>query len=86
VLAEALRNATKHGHPSVVNVRVRRADGAFVLEVVNDGADGAQSESGGGMGLRLAALEALQHGGVLEFGAPDHGSWRIRLMVPMEVA
>jgi len=84
VLAEALRNATKHGDPSLVNVRVTRADGAFVLEVVNDGAAGAQS--GGGMGLRLAALEALQHGGVLEFGAPDPGSWRVRLMVPMDVA
>jgi signal transduction histidine kinase len=82
VLAEALRNAAKHAHPSRVRVRVARSNGAFVLEVANDGADEATSQ-GGGMGLRLAAFEALQHGGVLEFGAPVAGVWRVRLMVPM---
>jgi signal transduction histidine kinase len=80
VLAEALRNAAKHAQPTRVRVRVARADGAFVLEVANDGA--GEAEGGGGMGLRLAAFEALQHGGVLEFGAPVAGVWRVRLMVP----
>jgi signal transduction histidine kinase len=84
VLAEALRNAMKHGEPSKVDVHVLRADGAFVLEIVNDGAGSARY--GGGMGLRLAALEALQHGGMLEFGAPVPGSWRVRLVLPMDVA
>jgi signal transduction histidine kinase len=84
VLGEALRNVAKHANASTIGVRVERMDGAFVLEVVNDGATGSQS--GGGMGLRLAALEALQHGGVLEFGTPDPASWRVRLMVPLEVA
>ncbi len=84
VLAEAVRNAVKHGSPSVIQVRVARANGAFVLEVLNDGAH--SSQSGGGMGLHLAALEALQHGGVIDFGAIDPGSWRVRLMVPMEGA
>ncbi len=37
---------------------------------------------GAGMGLRLAAFEALQHGGVVEFGAPEDGRWRVRLVVP----
>ena len=35
-----------------------------------------------GMGLRLAALEALQVGGVLEFGEREPGWWRVRLAVP----
>jgi hypothetical protein len=35
------------------------------------------------MGLRLAAFEALQHGGVVDFGAPEEGSWRVRLVVPL---
>jgi signal transduction histidine kinase len=82
VLAEAVRNAAKHGRPSAVRARVARVDGAFVLEVSNDGAHGRGR--GGGMGLRLAAIEALQHGGVLEFGPLDEGSWRVRLVVPME--
>jgi hypothetical protein len=54
----------------------------FSLEVRNDGTSpGAQ---GAGMGLRLAAFEALQHGGSVEFGAPEAGRWRVRLVVPVD--
>ena len=56
-------------------------DGTFVLEVVNDGVSDADGPNG--MGLRLAGLEALQAGGLLEFGARD-GSWQVRLVVPYE--
>jgi hypothetical protein len=34
------------------------------------------------MGLRLAALEALQIGGLVEFGELEPGEWRVRLAVP----
>ena len=68
VLAEALRNADKHARPTAVRLKVGRLDGTFVLEVRNDGARAAAR--GTGMGLRLAAVEALQVGGVVEFG-PD---------------
>ena len=34
------------------------------------------------MGLRLASFEALQSGGVLEFGSREPGSWQVRLVVP----
>src|SRR5829696_8387522 len=60
VLAEALRNAHKHAQPSVVRVHVGRTEGTFVLEVRNDGA--RPGSRGTGMGLRLAAVEALQRG------------------------
>ena len=33
------------------------------------------------MGLRLAGFEALQAGGLLEFGARDD-RWQVRLVVP----
>jgi hypothetical protein len=36
------------------------------------------------MGLRLAALEALGAGGVIEFGAREPGTWQVRLVVPVE--
>ena len=36
------------------------------------------------MGLKLAALEALQLGGIIEFGEREPGSWRVRLAVPYE--
>ncbi len=80
VLREAVRNAGKHARPSRVEVRVRDADGAFVLEVVNDGVTSARRQAG--MGLRLAALEALQSGGVVEFGERESGAWKVRLVVP----
>jgi signal transduction histidine kinase len=80
VLREAVRNAHKHAQPTAVTVRITEADGAFVLEVVNDGVVGAQRRAG--MGLRLAALEALQSGGVIEFGEREPGTWQVRLVVP----
>jgi signal transduction histidine kinase len=80
VLIEAVRNAHKHASPTRVSVRVGRADGAFWLEVVNDGVGSAQRRAG--MGLRLAALEALQFNGVVEFGERQPGIWQVRLVVP----
>lgn len=83
VLAEALRNAERHARPQRVEVRVAMVDGNLELEVRNDGVARREPARGGGMGLRLAALEALQHGGVLEFGRPSGGGWRVRLVVPL---
>jgi hypothetical protein len=37
------------------------------------------------MGLRLAALEAIYSGGVLEFGEREAGTWLVRLVVPDHV-
>ncbi len=83
VLAEALRNVRKHAGPSMVRVNVQEADGTFVLEVVNDGARVLQTGQPG-MGLRLAAFEALQAGGFVEFGPRGEDSWQVRLVVPHE--
>jgi signal transduction histidine kinase len=80
VLIEAVRNAGKHAQPSHVDVRLGRANGAFWMEVVNDGTTGARRRPG--MGLRLAALEALQSNGVIEFGEREPGTWQVRLVVP----
>jgi hypothetical protein len=35
------------------------------------------------MGLRLAAVEALGRGALLEFGR-ERADWRVRLVVPVE--
>jgi signal transduction histidine kinase len=88
VLAEALRNADKHADPTSVRVRVGSAAGAFVLEVRNDGAKPEPRTSrGAGMGLRLAAAEALGRGALVEFGpeGADSSEWRVRLVVPTDV-
>lgn len=82
VMAEGLRNADKHARPTSVQVSVRRTDETFVLEVRNDGAQ--PGSRGTGMGLRLAAVEALQRGGFVEFGPEDGGQWRVKLVVPLD--
>jgi signal transduction histidine kinase len=81
VLAEALRNIAKHATASQVQVSVACDTDTFTLEVRNDGA--RSDVRGAGMGLRLATFEALQHGGVLEFGPAREDSWRVRLVVPL---
>lgn len=86
VLTEALRNAEKHARPTAVRIAVGHSDGAFALEVRNDGladdgVDGGKRETGSGLGLRLAAYESLQRGGMLEFGGEDE-EWRVRLVLP----
>jgi signal transduction histidine kinase len=82
VLAEAVRNVRKHANAREIVVRVRRPDGVFVLEVCNDGVTGERRSGPPGMGLRLAALEAIHAGGVVEFGEREPGTWQVRLAVP----
>jgi signal transduction histidine kinase len=81
ILVEAVRNAHKHADARRVRVSPRNEGDAFVLEVSNDGAH-LHSGGRGGVGLRLATLEALQHDGVLEYGESEPGAWQVRLVVP----
>jgi signal transduction histidine kinase len=81
VLREALRNAQKHAEPTCVTVSAGQQGNVFVLDVVNDGVNGVGRQTTG-MGLRLAAFEALQHGGFVEFGAREADKWQVRLVVP----
>jgi signal transduction histidine kinase len=83
VLAEAIRNAHKHAQPTRVAVRAATSEDTFVLEVSNDGVQGGGRGQRAGVGLRLAAMEALQAGGVLEFGQRERRRWRVRLVVPL---
>ncbi len=81
ILIEAVRNARKHADATQVGVSLRNDGGTFVLEVRNDGAH-LYPGGRGGVGLRLATLEALQYGGVLEYGESEPGAWQVRLVVP----
>lgn len=98
-VVEALRNATKHASAKRIEVTVRRDDDTLVVEVVNDGvslgvAAGEAREAGLGagsdasahssqLGLRIVAIEALQSGGLLEFGHRPGDTWSLRLLVPL---
>jgi signal transduction histidine kinase len=81
VVAEAMRNIDKHARPTRVQISVAAEPEAFVLEVSNDGAAEAEP-GGGGLGLRLMSMEAMQHRGIVEFGPSPPDGWRVRLVVP----
>jgi signal transduction histidine kinase len=81
VLGEALRNAEKHARPTEVRITISSEQGAFALEVRNDGLRSQGASAGSGLGLRLASYESLQRGGMLEFG-PEEDDWRVRLVLP----
>src|SRR5262245_24279046 len=83
VLNEALSNAEKDADPTEVKVSIEAPDGVFALEVRNDGLPPADEGLGRGsrLGLRIASYEALQRGGMLEYGR-EEDRWRIRLVLP----
>jgi signal transduction histidine kinase len=80
-LAEALRNVAKHADAGQVDVEVGGDGDTLSVQVRNDGV--RPGPRGEGMGLRLAAYEALRHGGTVDFGECDGGGgWRVRLVLP----
>ena len=83
VLNEALRNVDRHSRPTEIVVRIASDDETFSLSIENDGAGDGRSTRGSGLGLRLAALEALRYEGLVEFGSLDDNRWRVRLVVPV---
>ena len=64
-----------------MEVALERTEDTLFLDVANDGVSGRPKQTG--MGLKLAALEALQAGGIVEFGEREPGTWRVRLAVPL---
>ena len=80
-LAEALRNVAKHARATRIEVELGHDGDTFSLQVRNDGV--SAGARGAGMGLRLAAFEALQQGGIVEFGECENAGWRARLVVPV---
>jgi signal transduction histidine kinase len=83
VLNEALRNVDRHAKPTAIDVRIASDGETFTLSVENDGAGDGRSTRGSGLGLRLAALEALRYEGLVEFGSAGEDRWKVRLVVPV---
>ena len=81
VVAEALTNVAKYARAGHATVTVRREPAAAVVEVVDDGAGGAEPARGSGLrGLadRLAALD-----GRLDVHSPRGGGTRLRAELPL---
>ena len=84
VVSEALANATKHAHASVVHVHLAVDDSVVVLSVRDDGDGGADPTRGSGLtGLRDRA-EAL--GGRLEITSPPHEGTTLTALIPVPEA
>ena len=82
VVSEALTNATKHAHASVVRVAVEKRDDGLHLSVRDDGAGGADPALGSGLiGLRDRA-EAL--GGSLEVSSSPGEGTLISVQLPLQ--
>ncbi len=82
VVAEALTNTAKHASAQRATVRARRADGRLILEIVDDGAGGADIAAGTGLrGLedRVAAL-----GGTLRVSSGPGAGTTIFVELPCE--
>jgi signal transduction histidine kinase len=81
VVSEALTNAAKHAHASVVRVAVEQRNGTLDLSVRDDGTGGADPERGSGLvGLR-DRVEAI--GGTLVVESPVGVGTSLRVALPV---
>jgi signal transduction histidine kinase len=81
VCSEALTNATRHAHASVVRVAVAERDDRLHLSIRDDGVGGVDSARGSGLiGLR-DRVEAL--GGSIEVSGPPGEGTLIGVQLPL---
>jgi signal transduction histidine kinase len=80
VVSESLANVSKHAHAGSATVDVNRENGQVVIEVVDDGIGGADSEDGSG--IRGLADRVEAQGGRLRVWTPRGGGTRVRADMP----
>jgi signal transduction histidine kinase len=80
VVGESLANIGKHAHATSATVAVARRNGELVVEVVDDGIGGADTERGSGLRGLADRIEGL--GGRLRVWTPPGGGTRVRAEIP----
>ena len=80
VVSESLANIGKHAQASSATIAVRRDNGQLVVEIVDDGIGGADSEAGSGLRGLADRVEALD--GRLRVWTPHGGGTRVRAEMP----
>lgn len=80
-LTEGMRNADRHSDEGSVEIRVAGDADTFLVEVINDRVS-PERRPGGGLGLRMLTLEALEHDALVEFGPMEGDRWRFRMLAP----
>jgi signal transduction histidine kinase len=82
VVCESLANIGKHAQATRCSVDVERGDGRLVVEVVDDGVGGADTERGTGLRGLADRVEAV--GGQLRVWTPRGRGTRVRAEIPCE--
>ncbi|MDP9257061.1 MAG: histidine kinase, partial [Actinomycetota bacterium] len=80
VVSESVANIGKHAQATSASVEVARSNGHAVVEVVDDGVGGADTEQGSGLRGLADRVEAL--GGRLRVWSPSGGGTRVRAEIP----
>jgi hypothetical protein len=78
-VAETLRNAVKHAEAQLLVLTVTVGDSSVRIDAFNDGVAPVSSGAGAGVGLRLLAARALDHGGFVSTGAATSDGWSTTL-------
>jgi signal transduction histidine kinase len=81
VIAEALTNAAKHAHASLVRVEAGAVNGHLRVSVQDDGMGGANPAHGSGLVGLTDRVEAL--GGSLTLHSPRGGGTTLRIDLPL---
>jgi len=82
VVSEALTNAAKHAHASVVQVGVGARDGVLELSIRDDGSGGADPTRGSGLIGITDRVDAL--GGTIELASPVGQGTTLLITLPIE--
>jgi signal transduction histidine kinase len=82
VVSEALTNAAKHAHASVVQVQVDTQAATLQLAIRDDGIGGADLGQGSGLLGLSDRIEAL--GGTLQVTSPAGGGTTLQVQIPLE--
>jgi signal transduction histidine kinase len=80
VVAESLTNIAKHSQATSASVHIARNGDDVVVEIVDDGIGGADSERGSGLRGLADRVEAL--GGRLRVWTPHGGGTRVQAEIP----
>jgi signal transduction histidine kinase len=80
LVSESLANVGKHANATSATVEVARRNGQVVVEVVDDGIGGADTELGSGLRGLADRVEALE--GRLRIWSPKGGGTRLRAEFP----
>ena len=80
LVSESLTNVGKYADATSATVEVSRADGMLLVEIVDDGIGGADTDRGSGLRGLADRIETLD--GRLRVWSPPGGGTRVRAEIP----